>query len=99
MEYLGFWVTRDGVKTIHKKIQEIKNIKPPTYQKELRQFIYVAIYYHYIRIRCPYTLGRLTDITYIKMKLKWTKIEEDAFDEIKRIVVSNKLLAYQDFNG
>ena len=33
MEYLGFWVTRNGKKTINKKIEAITNMKPPTYQK------------------------------------------------------------------
>ena len=30
MEYLGFWVTRDGVKPIDKKMQAIGNMKPST---------------------------------------------------------------------
>ena len=30
MEYLWFWVTGNGVKTINKKIEEITNMKPPT---------------------------------------------------------------------
>ena len=30
MEYLGFWVTRYGVKTINRNIEAITNMKPPT---------------------------------------------------------------------
>ena len=33
MEYLGFWVTRDGVKPINRKIEAITNMAPPTPQK------------------------------------------------------------------
>ena len=33
MEYLGLWVTRNGVKPINKKIEAITNMKPPTSQK------------------------------------------------------------------
>ena len=33
MEYLGFWVTRDGVKPINRKIEEINNMKPHNSQK------------------------------------------------------------------
>ena len=33
MEYLGFWVTRDGVKPTNKNIEAITNIKPHTYRK------------------------------------------------------------------
>ena len=32
------------------------------------------------------------------MKFEWTKIEQDAFNEIKRIVARDTLLAYLDFN-
>ena len=31
MEYLGFWVTRNGKKTINKKIEAITNMKQTTY--------------------------------------------------------------------
>ena len=32
------------------------------------------------------------------MKFKWTKIEQDTFDEIKRIFACDTLLTYPDFN-
>ena len=47
MEYLGFWVTRDGVKPF-KKIEAMTNMKPPTSQKELQNFIGVPNYNHNI---------------------------------------------------
>ena len=33
MEYLGFWVTRNGVKTVNKKIEPITNMAPSTSRK------------------------------------------------------------------
>ena len=33
MEYLFFWVSRYGVKPVDRKIQAVKNTKPPNYQK------------------------------------------------------------------
>ena len=50
---------------------------------------------------CPresYTLATLTKITSIRKKLKWTNVEQDAFDKIKRIVACDTLLNYLDFN-
>ena len=41
MEYLGFWVTHDGVKPIDKNTSN-KNIKPPTSQKKGQQFMGVV---------------------------------------------------------
>ena len=42
MEYLGFWVTQNGVKKKNRKIEAITKMKPPTPQKEVRQFIGVV---------------------------------------------------------
>ena len=45
-----------------------------------------------------HTLAPLTKLTPIKRKFKWTKVEQDVFDKIKRIVARNTLLNYPDFN-
>ena len=42
MEYLGFWVTLNGVKPINIKIEAMTNMELPTSQKEVRQFIGVV---------------------------------------------------------
>ena len=75
-----FWVTRDGVKPTDKIIEVIKNIKSPTSQKEVLQFIGVVDYYCNIWERCSHTPAPLTKITPSKVKFKWTKIEQDDFD-------------------
>ena len=48
--------------------------------------------------RRSHTLAPLNNITSSKVKFKWTKIEHDAFDEIKRIVEDKIILYYSDFN-
>ena len=48
--------------------------------------------------RRSHTLAPLTIITSSKVKFKWTKIEQDDFNEIKRIVARDTLLAYLYFN-
>ena len=45
MEYLGFGLTRDGVKPIHRKIEAITIMNTPTYRKEVQKFIGVIKYY------------------------------------------------------
>ena len=41
MQYLGFWVTRDGVKHLNRKVEAITNTKSPTTRKEVRNFILI----------------------------------------------------------
>ena len=45
LEYLGFWVTRNGIKPLPKKIEAILKLKPPTTKKQLRSFIGIINYY------------------------------------------------------
>ena len=75
MEYLGFGVTRDGVKPINKKIEAINNMKPPTFKKEERNFKGVINYYRDVWPRWSHTLEPLTRLTYIKRKFKCTQVE------------------------
>ena len=68
-------------------------MKPPTYQKEVRQFLCVLNHYHNMWARRSHLLAPLTNITSCKVKFKWTKIEQGAFQEIKRIVARKTSLA------
>ena len=50
---------------------------------------------------CPrrlHSLAPLTKLTSINRKSKWAKFEQDAFNEIKRIVARDTLSTYTDFN-
>ena len=48
--------------------------------------------------RLSHTLAPLTKITPSRVKFKWTKIEQYAFNEIKWIWARDTVLAYPDFN-
>ena len=45
VEYLGYWITRDGIQPVTGKINAIANIAPPKTKKELRKFIGIVNYY------------------------------------------------------
>ena len=45
MEYLDFWVTRDGIQPIDKKLSAIINMIPPNSTKQVRAFIGLVKYY------------------------------------------------------
>ena len=45
MKYLDLWVARDGFRPINNMIEEITNIKPPPYRKEVQKFLDVMNYY------------------------------------------------------
>ena len=58
----------------------------------------VVNYYRNMQEIHSHTLAPLTKITSNKVKFKWNRIKQDAFDEIKQIVSSDTLLNYLNFN-
>ena len=73
-------------------------MEAPTSWKEVRNFIGVINYYRNILPRRSHSLAPLNKLTSIKRNFKWTQVEQDDFDEIKRNVASDTLLTYPDFN-
>jgi hypothetical protein len=45
IEYLGYWITRQGIQSIRNKVEAILNINTPKTRKELFQFIGIVNYY------------------------------------------------------
>ena len=98
LEYLGYWITQEGIKPLSKKVEAINNIAPPTTRKQVRTFIGMVNYYRDMWIRRSETLAPLTALTSKNVPFKWTEVEQKAFDTMKRIMARETLLAYPDFN-
>ena len=63
----------------------------------VRTFIGIVNYYRDMWARRSHLLHPLTALTSNKVKFKWTYMEQKDFDDIKRGVAQNTLLAYTDF--
>ena len=44
LEYLGYWITRDGVQPMPNKVKAIHDIATPTTRRQLRSFIGIINY-------------------------------------------------------
>ncbi len=97
LEYLGYWITRDGIKPMPKKIEAIQRIAEPKTKKELRSFIGVVNYYRDMWIRRSHVLAPLAALTSKSAKWKWEKEHAEAFRNIKNIISREVMLAYPDF--
>ncbi len=60
IEYLGYVLTRDGIKPQSNKVQAILAIKPPTGVRELRHFLGMVQYYHDLWARWSNMLAPFT---------------------------------------
>jgi hypothetical protein len=98
IEYLGYWITRNGIQPVHKKVEAIQRIAPLTTKKQVRSFIGLINYYRDMWPRRSEILIPLTRLTSKDVPFQWTNVEQQAFDKIKAIVCHEVLLLYPDFN-
>ena len=98
VEYLGYWVTREGIQPLPKKVEAIQNIATPTKRKELRRFIGMVNYYRDMWVRRSDVLAPLASLTSDKTPWKWTAEHQHAFETMKKIISRETLLSYPDFN-
>ena len=98
MEYLGYWITREGILPIKKKIDAIQNIATPKTRKQLRRFIGMVNYYRDMWKRRSEVLAPLAELTSVNNPWKWTDKHDRAFNSMKKIVSKETLLAYPNFS-
>jgi hypothetical protein len=111
IEYLGYILTRGGIKPQQKKVQAILALNPLNNVKELRHFLGMVQYYRDMRAKRSEMLAPpLSDLvgecgetkTTRKNKVKkqawhWDSIHQIAFDNIKTTIAKEVVLAYPDF--
>ena len=97
LEYLGHVVTQEGISPNPDKVRVIQEVPTPTKLKELRSFLGFAN--HCIRFVRGFSnianpLNALTKKNYL---FDWTVACAEAFDKLKRALLSAPILAYPNF--
>ena len=103
-------LTRGGIKPQINKVQAILTINLPNNVKELRHFLGMVKYYCDMWAKHSETLAPLSDLvgecgetkTTRKNKVKkkpwhWDSIHQIAFENVKKIIAKEVVLAYPDF--
>ncbi len=96
IEYLGYVLTRDGIKPQSNKVQAILAIKLTTGMKQLRHFLGMVQYYRDLWARRSNMLAPLTSLVEEcgqtkptkakgtkKVPWHWDEVHQRAFDHVK----------------
>jgi hypothetical protein len=59
LEYLGYWITREGIQPMPKKVEAIMDIAEPCTRRELCSFQNIVNYYREMWIRRSHVLALL----------------------------------------
>jgi transposase InsO family protein len=97
LEYLGYWITRNGIQPLPKKVEAVQNIAIPKTRKELRRFIGIINYYRDMWVHRSDILAPLTALTSKTTKWLWTDEHTTAFNKVKQLISREVILAYPDF--
>jgi hypothetical protein len=76
IEYLGYILTREGIKPQPKKVQVILALNPPNNVKELRHFLGMVQYYRDMWVRRSEMLAPLTDLVGECVETKTTRMNK-----------------------
>jgi hypothetical protein len=96
LEDLGYSITRKGIQPMPKKVDPIMHLGEPKSRKQLHGFIGMV---NYDMWRHPlHFLAPFTTLTSIIIPWKWGEEQSKAFQEAKKIINMEVLLAFPVFD-
>lgn len=100
VEYLGYMISREGIKPQPKKVKAILSMQRPTTTTEVRRLVGMVNYYRDVWRGRSHILGPLTELASGKKnkKIVWNDECERAFQDIKKLVAQETILAYPDWS-
>ena len=96
--YLGHVVGQGQVRPVNAKVKAVVDFPAPTSRREVMRFLGMAGYYRKFCKNFSTVAEPMTQLLKKDRKFIWSKESQDAFDKIKRLLISAPVLMTPDFN-
>jgi hypothetical protein len=97
IEFLGYIVGRDGIRTSERIIEKVKEYPRPTNLTEARGFIGLALYYRRFIQDFSKIAKPIMELFQKNVKFKWNEKCEGSFQKLKEKLTTALVLAYPNF--
>ncbi|XP_053698835.1 uncharacterized protein K02A2.6-like [Sabethes cyaneus] len=96
IEYCGYLINKDGIHKVQKKVEAIQNMPIPENKDQVRSFVGLVNYYGRFFPNLSTTLYPLNNLLKNTVRFDWTKQCEEAFNNVKKEMQSEKFLVHYD---
>lgn len=95
--YLGFVISRDGVKMDKKKVEAITSFKEPENEKQLKSFLGLAGFYRKFMPNFSFIAQPLHNLLKKSVVFEWDDDCKNAFKKLIEVISKDIVLKYPDF--
>ena len=99
VEYLGYIVSRDGIRASPDKTKAVKNFPIPKNVKEVRSFLGLASFYRRLVPQFAHIEKPMTGLLQKDARFVWSEQQQAAFEALKTALCSEQVLAYPNFDS
>ena len=98
IQYLGHLISGEGIKPLPEKLENIKEIPPPTTPKEVKQFLGLIGYYRKFVPRFADVARPLINLTRLDQPFEWSDKCQTSFELLKEALIKQPILRFPDPN-
>ena len=96
VEYLGHWISAEGLRPSMTKVQAITDAPKPTRVSELKSFLGLVNYYAKFISNLATILSPLYKLLGRTQAWQWKEEQQSAFEKVKKLLTAPNLLAHYD---
>ena len=99
VEYLGYIISREGIKPQKKKIDAILKMATPKTTTDVRHLVGMVQYYRDMWKARSHIMEPLTDLSKGKKgkPITWLPKHEEAFQNVKKLILQGTLISYPNW--